>query len=155
MNLFDNLVYSALNGSGGGGGSDETLSRLIEKTDLEEITIPQGTNYIGRYCFYFCTKLKSVVINADITSIGSNAFQACSFLPSLDLPASLTAIDTKAFNGCSKLKTLILRGAPPSMASDSITGLPSDCEIYVPSQYVDAYKSASYWSARASHIQAL
>ena len=44
---------------------------------------------------------------------------------------------------------------PPTIASNTITGLKADCIIYVPAASVDAYKAAQYWSARASYIQAM
>ena len=43
---------------------------------------------------------------------------------------------------------------PPTIASNTITGLKSDCAIYVPAESVDAYKAKQYWSARAAYIQA-
>lgn len=43
---------------------------------------------------------------------------------------------------------------PPTIGSDTITGLKADCAIYVPAASVDAYKAAQYWSARADYIQA-
>lgn len=42
---------------------------------------------------------------------------------------------------------------PPTIGSTTITGLKSDCAIYVPAASVDAYKAAQYWSARADYIQ--
>ena len=43
---------------------------------------------------------------------------------------------------------------PPTIGSNTITGLKSDCAIYVPAASVDAYKAKQYWSARAAYIQA-
>ena len=43
---------------------------------------------------------------------------------------------------------------PPTIGSNTITGLKADCIIYVPAASVDAYKAKQYWSARASYIQA-
>ena len=42
---------------------------------------------------------------------------------------------------------------PPTIVSSTITGLKSDCIIYVPYFSVNAYKSAQYWSDRASYIK--
>jgi hypothetical protein len=42
---------------------------------------------------------------------------------------------------------------PPDIGSTTITGLKSDCIIYVPEGSVEAYKTAPYWSARANYIQ--
>ena len=43
---------------------------------------------------------------------------------------------------------------PPTIGNNTITGLKSDCVIYVPAASVDAYKAKQYWSARAAYIQA-
>ncbi len=43
---------------------------------------------------------------------------------------------------------------PPTIGSNTIAGLKSDCIIYVPAASVDAYKAAQYWSARAAYIRA-
>ena len=43
---------------------------------------------------------------------------------------------------------------PPTIADNTITGLKSDCVIYVPAGSVNDYKAAQYWSARSAYIQA-
>lgn len=44
---------------------------------------------------------------------------------------------------------------PPTIGSSTITGLKSDCIIYVPDESVQAYKDKQYWSARVDYIKGI
>lgn len=84
---------------------DKTLAGLIDRS-LTNITI--NTN-VGKYAFYGCTNLKSVVILDGVTVIGSNAFNGCSNLEYVKLPQSVITISSYAFGGCSKLQSVDLQ----------------------------------------------
>ena len=86
-------------------GDDKTLAGLINRS-LTSITI--NTN-IGKYAFYGCTNLKSVVILDGVTVIGGNAFNGCSNLEYIKLPQSLITLRSFAFGGCSKLQSVDLQ----------------------------------------------
>ena len=93
---------------------------------------------------------------AGVTSIGNFAFTSCTSLASITLPAGVTSIGNFAFSNCASLKTMdVLSETPPTLSSDSLSGLPGTCSIRVPAGSVDAYKAATYWSARAASITAL
>ena len=86
-------------------GDDKTLAGLIDRS-LTSITI--NTN-VGKYAFYGCTNLKSVVILDGVTVIGGNAFNGCSNLEYIKLPQSLITLSSFAFGGCSKLQSVDLQ----------------------------------------------
>lgn len=133
MDLFDLAIAKKLSGGGGGGGGDETLSELIKRT-ITTIEIPDDVTKIGTSAFTGCAELESVVLHENITTVENYAFQNC----------------TKLMSITSKATT------PPSLlGSGVLTGVPDNCNIYVPAESVAAYKAANRWSSRASYIQAI
>ena len=159
------------------GGGNEDLINLIER-DITSLTIPEGTKSIGNYAFYGCSNLTDVTIGNGVTSIGNFVFNNCSSLTSVTIPNSVTSIGNGAFNKCSSLTdvtigngvTSIGNGAfyncsrltsvtikattPPTLGTNPF-GNTNNCPIYVPAESVDAYKTATNWSAYANRIQAI
>lgn len=148
-------------------------------TALTEVTLPENLTYLGMNAFTYCSSLKSVRIPKGIlslpdaafsqccnmksvdlpnglTEIGSQTFYDCVSLQSVTIPACVSRLGTKAFNGCYSLKeALVLAETPPTCGSDAFTGYDCTYPIYVPSGSVEAYKTASDWSAYADRIQAI
>lgn len=125
-------------------------------TALEEITIPTSVTSIGQYAFSGCTALETVVIPDEVTTIGQYAFSANTSLASADIGTGVSAIPASMFTGCTALASLTVRATtPPTLGTGALTNVPATCAIYVPSDSVDAYKSATGWSDRASYIQAI
>lgn len=102
-----------------------------------------------------------------ITTIGNRAFYNCGFSSEypLVIPSGVTTIGDEAFaHNEWYLPTptdnyiLVYPTTPPTLGSNAISntrteyGLPF---IYVPSQSVNAYKTASGWSTYASKIEAM
>lgn len=95
--------------------------------------------------------LTGITIPDSVTSIGSSSFASCSRLTIVTIPDSVTSIGSKAFNYCSKLAIIVVKAStPPSLGIMAI--FKSVAKIYVPSDSVDAYKSASDWSGYADKI---
>lgn len=91
------------------------------------------------------------------TTLGSRCysgiFSGCGNITSHDV-ATLND-STNVFRGNTSCASLTIHAeTPPTIASTSITGLKSDCIIYVPAGSVAAYQAAQYWSDRAAYIQA-
>ena len=101
---------------------------LADNTNLESITLPSGLTSISDYMMYGSTSLTSVTIPDNVTSIGGNAFGSCS---------GLTSVIVEAMT-------------PPALGYGAFNNT-NDCPIYVPSESVNAYKTA--WSTYASRIQ--
>ena len=112
---------------------------------------------ISGWAFYECYGLTSITIPDSVISIGHHAFDNCDLM-SVTIPASITSIGDSAFASCFNLKSVYCKAITPP------TALPldndwrafrfshSDLKIYVPTESVEAYKSASYWSNYSSYI---
>ena len=86
--------------------------------------------------------------------IGMFAFEPR--LTKVELPASVTSIGSGLFRGAGQLTNVTLQSTtPPTLGTDVFYNTNANLVIYVPSESVDAYKSASGWSDYASRIQAI
>ena len=99
-----------------GGPSGGKLARL----DMTDANIVAGGDYymydyntyenfytadneLGKYMFYNCPALQSVVIPKSVTAIGVEAFQDCKGLTSIDIPVSVANIGQGAFCDCTEI----------------------------------------------------
>ena len=122
-------------------------------SSLTSITIPDSVTTIGDCAFYDCSSLTSVTIPDSVTTIGGHAFYNCSSLISVTIPDSVTTIGGYAFYYCSSLTSVYCKAiTPPAGGSSMFINNASDRKIYVPTESVEAYKSAEYWSSYASAI---
>ena len=105
------------------------------------------------YAFQDCSSLTSVTIPDSVTTIGAWAFRGCSSLTSVTIPDSVTAIEYYAFYSCSSLTSIYCKAiTPPAGGASMFSSNASDRKIYVPTESVEAYKSASRWSIYADSI---
>ena len=122
-------------------------------SSLTSITIPDSVTTIGNYAFDGCSRLTSITIGNSVTSIGKYAFYDCSSLTSITIPDSVTSIGSSAFEDCSSLTSVYCKATtPPAGEIDMFYNNASGRTIYVPTESVDAYKSASYWSNYKNYI---
>jgi len=144
---------------------------------LTSVTIGNNVETIGEGAFSGCTSLTNVNIPDSVTIISSSAFTNCSNLTSIDIPNSVTSIGFRAFSDCRRLTSItigdsvtdiggyafyncsgttsitIYATTPPFLGFGAFDNTGIFCPIYVPSDSVDAYKSA--WRSYASRIQAI
>ncbi len=95
-----------------------------------------------------------ITFDADVTTIGSYAFYDCYRLTSDTIPDSVTTIGKGAFYHCDSLTSVYCEATtPPSLGgSEVFDDNASGRKIYVSTESVDAYKSATYWSEYADYI---
>lgn len=145
--------------------------------ELESITIPDSVVWIEEEAFCGCERLSSITIGNGVEGIGVSAFRLLPIF-TITIPDSVTWIGDKAFCECWQLRkvtigsgvTLIGEGAfsfcEPGMevyckpttppAGNSLmfeVWLYSMPKIYVPSESVEAYKTAEYWCDYADNIE--
>ena len=86
-----------------------------------------------------------------VTSIGEYAFYYCSSLESIEIPASVTSVGEAAFLYCTNLASVTIYASELSVyGRNAFSENASGRKIYVPSEYVESYKSG--WSDYASDI---
>ena len=122
-------------------------------SSLTSITIPNSVTSIGYAAFSGCSSLTSITIPNSVTSIGVNAFKDCSGLTSIEIPNSVTSIGDYAFLNCSSLTSITIEATtPPTLGNNGFKNTNTNLKIYVPSESVDLYKSATNWSEYADKI---
>ena len=128
-------------------------SALSGCTSLTSITIGNGVTSIGDSAFSGCTSLTSITIPDSVTSIGDDAFYKCTSLTSVTIGNGVTSIGDYAFSYCDSLQEVYCKPTtPPTGVYNTFDSNASGRKIYVPSNSVSAYKSASGWSEYASYI---
>ncbi len=145
-------------------------------TSLTSVTIPEGVTSIGMQAFALCKALVSIGIPNSVTSIGYGAFNTtglatvdipegvttigqaafanCTGLTTVAIPAGVTSFGRYALANCTSLKTVTFEGAPPTVGDNIFTGCSSLTAIYVPSEYVEKYKTATNLTVYADLITA-
>lgn len=111
---------------------------------------------VGYHAFFGCNSLESVYLGA-CTSIGEYAFYACTSLKTVSLPVC-TSIENGALEACSSLTSLILSGSTVATLNGGFEDTPiedGNGYIYVPSNLLSSYQSASNWSTYADQIVAI
>ena len=104
--------------------------------------------------FYGCSSMALTSLDLpQCTSIGDYAFYSCSSMKSIELPSTVTAIGPSAFQYCTGLTRVSITAAtPPSLGSSAFADCSALTGIYVPDESVEAYKTATNWSAYANKI---
>ena len=78
----------------------KTLIHFPEDLELQDYTVPEGTEEIGITAFFNCQQLHSVILPQSLQEIDSNAFQQCCNLQTLTIPANVKTIAPNAFLDC-------------------------------------------------------
>lgn len=126
------------------------------KTTLSSIEIPNAVTIIDEMAFNSCYNLTSVNIPNSVTDIKTGAFIHCKGLTSIEIPSSVTNIGGYGvFYNCIGLTSVTCLATTPPTLGTTVFDNTNNCPIYVPSESVNAYKTATNWSTYASGIQAI
>lgn len=128
-------------------------------SSLKNVTIPNTVTSIEYSAFRECTNLKDITLPNSVTYIGDCAFLECTAMTTFTIPESVTKIGDsygQIFYHCTNLVSVYCKATTPPTwgyyASSVFTDNAPDRKIYVPTDSVDAYKTASGWSSLASDI---
>ena len=121
-------------------------------TSITSLSIPNGVLEISDHSFSKCSNLQNISIPESVTSIGQYAFQFCSSLQTITIPKSVSFINYSAFNNCDNLEYVYIKNQTPPTISTCVFD-PSLSKIYVPTDSVEAYKTANGWKDYASKIE--
>lgn len=125
-------------------------------SNLTSVIIPSGVTKVTSFGFENCSSLTSITIPEGVTNIEYGGFLNCNSLTSLVMPSTITYFGGSSLKDCSSLTSLtILATTPPSTLGTDALKNTNNCIIYVPSESVNAYKTANKWSSYASRIQAI
>ena len=136
------------------GGSDGKFAKLCDRT-ITEVTADDlaGVTSIGHNCFAYCEFLASIDMPDGVTSIGFNCFAYCESLASITIPDGVTSLASYCFSYCTSLASIVmLPTTPPALGSSTFYNTSDDLVITVPKGTLDAYKSATNWSAYADKM---
>ena len=122
------------------------------------ITVAIPESMTGVCVFYSCYGLTYVAIPNGAIYINNSTFSNCYGLTCVNLPNSITSIGTSAFSNCYGVSEYHLESSvPPTLGSTAFNNIPTGCKIYVPysadHSILNAYKTATNWSAYASYMQ--
>lgn len=121
--------------------------------NLTDVILPETLTKIGNRAFSGCTSLANINFPLALASIGNNAFSRCSSMEGVKLPSTVTTIGTSAFQYCTGLtRVSIAADTPPTLGSSAFANCTALTGIYVPDESVEAYKTATNWSAYANII---
>lgn len=102
--------------------------------------------------------LSEYTIPSSVSAIGERVFSSLSDLKEVTIPESIVSIGKEAFGWCTGLKILNMNPpTPPYLCSESFVDNSTEkiemLAIYVPTESVEAYKTADIWSKFASIIK--
>lgn len=125
-------------------------SAFFNCSSLEEINFGNGLTTIGNQVFCYCDKLTEITIPDSVTTIDYDAFRSCANLRAVTIGSGVKTMGQGVFSSCSKLENVNCKPiTPPSVEnkySNIFYGCTSLLNIYVPTNSVNAYKSAENWS---------
>jgi hypothetical protein len=98
-----------------------------------EYRTPKGVSAIGKYAFYECKELVSVILGKDVTFVGSDSFDYCRNLTTMSIPKNIS-FEYDNFDGCKSMKDVYYRGTRAEW--DAVDRYKSPDKILIPYLHV-------------------
>ena len=115
-------------------------------------SLPNGNTAEAQYNYGVKSYLESISFPEGVTAIPRQSLNKYIALKHVTIPSTVTSIAEQAFGGTTALPYLVFpQATPPSIASTTFTG--TSYYIYVPDASLQAYKTATNWSAIATRIK--
>ena len=120
---------------------------------MTNVFIGNGVTSIG-YGAFWGSGLTSVNIPDSVTEISDSAFRECDNLEEITIGSNVKTIGRDAFNYCDNLKMIYCKPIIPPTVDIDVAFSPrlSFKAFYVPTESVEAYKTADKWKHLASKI---
>ena len=123
-------------------------------SSLTSVTLSKNLIKIENDTFSGCSSLENISLPEGLISIGDATFEYCDSLTTVTIPSSVVSIGASSFSSCNNLTSIYCKATTPPIGSDNMFyNNASGRKIYVPTESVEAYKSASYWSYYANAIE--
>lgn len=157
VTVVDSMLITETSYGGGMCPGRWDLPTYFDK--LEKVIMADSVESIGDYAFYKQENLTVLDLSENLRIIGGGAFQGCSGLTSVVIGKKIEEIEGYAFADCTSLSSVTVKAlTPPTLdnlpvGSTVFDNTDPNLVIYVPTESVNAYKSA--WSAYADKIQAI
>lgn len=153
-----------------GTGNVNTSHTYAEPGDYVISLMPQGGcklsfgNGSSSYCvmgstgnngIVYCNMLQEVSIGKNVPSIGINSFQNCYSLASITIPDGVTSIGNNDFDSCYGMRYYDFSACtviPALSDKNAFNGIPSNCQMLIPSALYNNWKSATNWATYASKM---
>ena len=122
---------------------------------IRKVELGSGVTSIGSNAFYYCYSLSSITIPDSVTRISSSVFYYCYSLSSITIPDSVISIDNGAFSSCYGMRYYDFSActAIPALSNKNVfSGIPSDCQMLIPSSLYNNWKAATNWATYASKM---
>ena len=135
-------------GSGWGGYTRPTGTLVIpDSVSFNGVSYP--VRFIGKYAFFECSGIDSLIVSEGVRSIRANAFKGCTSLRYASMPATMDTLGTYAFSGCTSLEHFVVRRAtsPYMMVSVFSNCNLSRVTLHVPCGAADAYTDPYSWAS--------
>ena len=101
-------------------------------TNLKEIILPDGLEYIYTHAFNGCSSLKEIVIPNSVTRLEPWVFANCTSLQSISFPDNITAISENMCYACTSLTSIDFGSGVTHVRQDSFYGCISLERLYIP-----------------------
>lgn len=121
-------------------------SAFEDCVNLKSIVIPSTLDTIGEKAFK-SSGITNIAIPNSVRSIGANAFRGCTSLVTISIGTGITSIGDEVFRGCTSMTSMYIYATEPPTLTNINAFSQNTTLIYVDSEYVDRYKTATTWSS--------
>lgn len=124
----------------------------FNSSNLQTVALPNSVTTLGPGCFQYA-KATEISVGSGVSTITSFAFNSCTLCTKFTIGVNVTSIQSTALAQLSACNELIcLPITPPTIISNTLTGLKSTCAIKVPAASLTLYQTAANWSVHASKM---